>query len=265
MFKWLVLVALASLCCVCNALTLPPSFLPSLPSSPPYFQPSAAIVEKYLREIALKNNVDWTPLEQPSDLTGDQKAFSSMPAPTGASVGMGPASGFGHLYSNTGAGGGGGGAGGGGGGGGISMPIARPITPPPPSGGLSTSSSGAGGGKEGFQPPSRPPPPLPTQGPPPAAAAAAPTAPPSSPPFPPAAVEAEPSAPVVTAIDVEQGGDGGGEGGGEEYDIPLPPTTTPVMPEPEPELPPAPPTSGSGGPGGEVEDLLTRFQRLQQR
>jgi len=242
---------------ICNAFT-------TLPSHPPTHQPTAANVEKYLREIALKNNVDWTPLEQPSDLTEDQKAFSSMPAPTGASVGMGPASGFGHLYSNTGAGGGGGG----GGGGGVSMPIARPITPPPSSGSLSISSSGAGGGKEGFQPPSRPPPPLPTQAAPlvPPPPAAAPTAPPSSPPFLPAAVEAEPSAPVVvTAADVEGGGGGGGEGGEEEYDIPLPPTTTPVMPEPEPELPPAPPTSGSGGPGGEVEDLLTRFQRLQQR
>ncbi|GAB5029560.1 ist1-like protein [Nannochloropsis oceanica] len=224
--------------------------------------PSAAIVEKYLREIALKNDVEWTPLEHPCDLTEDQKAFSSMPAPTGASVGMGPASGFGHLYHTGGAGGGGEGGGGGGGGGGMSMPIARPISPPCPSPSCDfmTSTSGSNNGdgceKDPFQPPSRQPPPLPSQ----ATATPSSSAPPSSPPFLPAAVEAGASAPVMTAVGVE----GGGEGG-PVYDIPLPPTTAPVRAEPALVLPPAPSTSGSGGPGGEVDDLLTRFQRLQQR
>ncbi|EWM29316.1 protein of unknown function DUF292, eukaryotic, partial [Nannochloropsis gaditana] len=117
--------------------------------------PSAAIVEKYLREIARSNNVEWTPLEQPSQLSLDQKAFASTPAPTGVSVAMGPASGFGHLYTAPGGPGRAEGGAEGGGEGGTSMPIAHAVS--------SSTHLGPdpGAGKADVPPAFQPPPPFP--------------------------------------------------------------------------------------------------------
>lgn len=189
----------------------------------------------------------------------DEMAWQSMPAPSGATVPMAPATGFSNLYTNTnnkgGGGGGGGGvpnplpqggsAGNGSAGGGLdipaaptTMPVATPISP------------AHGSAKEGFVPP----PPAPT------------TAAPPQPPVVPA-VPLPPPTPSAPA------GEEAPDSAAAVYDIPLPPTTAPVLPTPE--LPPPLPTSGSGdqhlgvsgsGSGaGDVEDLEARFNRLQGR
>jgi vacuolar protein sorting-associated protein IST1 len=212
--------------------------------------PSAALVQKYLLEIAKTHNIQWTPTEKP--LTDEQMAWQSMPAPTGATVPMAPGSAFSHLFTNTNPGGSGvpnplpqqppsgGGAGNGGGGGNIraapTMPVATPISP----------AHGFPSSKKGFEPLDNTPTP-------------------------------SPSAPAQE-----------GEGEEEEavsasavYDIPLPPSEPPVLPlpppPPPPELPPAPATTGSGdhlgvsgsaggnGSGLDVEDLESRFNRLKGR
>jgi hypothetical protein len=110
----------------------------------------------------------------------------------------------------------------------------------------------SGAGKADVPPAFQPPPPFPPL---PTASAAPPTDE--------ALHVSHPSAPAELAEPggegQDGGGGGGGGGGGAVYDIPLPPST-------HPGLPPATPTMGSEGIGGEeVEDLLTRFNRLQGR
>lgn len=166
-------------------------------------------------------------------------AWQSMPAPSGATVPMAPATGFSNLYTNT------NNKGGGGGGGGVPNPlpqgaiVATPISP----------AHGHGTSKEGFVPP--------------------PTAPATMPvPPPPPVVPAVPLTPSAPA------GEEAPDSAAAVYEIPMPPTNAPVLPTPE--LPPPLPTSGSGdqhlgvsGSGGagagDVEDLEARFNRLQGR
>lgn len=225
--------------------------------------PSAALVQKYLLEIARAHNVEWTPTERPG-LTDEQMAWRSMPAPTGASVPMAPGTNFGGLYSNQppqlppapsppGGKGGRGNGGGGGGEGAIpvapsNMPVATPVVPPHTS-----------GGKEGFVHP---------------------------PPTPQASMQ-QPLHPVVAAVPLDAPPVPSAPADEEEveapsavYDIPLPPSQPPILPAPD--LPPAPATSGSGddhlgisggssgrtrGDSGppDVEDLESRFNRLKGR
>lgn len=223
--------------------------------------PSAQIVEKYLREIAQQHNIEWTPNER-ADLTEGQKAFSAMPAPTGNSVGMAPASGFSHLYTatgqnNGGAGTGGEGAGGGGGSGGGSVPIARPVSPPPlPA-------------KQDFLPQhsstttTRIPSPLPVVSPlpprdnPPAVTATAVDVVPLIPSAPSASLLESPPPSTATAAAAEETYTNSNNA----FDIPTPPSSNPLA-----DLPPAPSSRGESGNGGgapDVDDLLSRFNRLQ--
>ena len=200
--------------------------------------PSAALVQKYLLEIAKMHNLQWTPTEKP--LTEEQMAWQSMPAPSGATVPMAPGTAFSHLYTNTNInnkpGGGGDGAGGAGGGGGAMVPNPLPQQPPPSS--SSFHNNNGGGGLDILAAPTTVPVATPISPPPgttkegfvplPPAPAPAP-APASQPPAP------APSAPAEEEDEASSSA---------VYDIPLPPSEPPVLPPPD--LPAAPATTGSG-------------------
>lgn len=199
--------------------------------------PSAAVVLEYLQEIAKKHELKWVPTER--FRSEADKIWSAMPAPTGFSVPMAPATQFGHLYGTE----------------AQPIPSAGPpgmVIATPVNGGLAlppapgiAPTAGPHINKEGlldFRSPE---------------AGAQEVPGPYAPP--PVAYGQLPG-----PSDTDGSGGAGGGGASVAYEmIPLPPSQLPILP---PELPMAPPSSmGPTAPGAppDVDDLEARFNNLR--